>query len=100
MRYAKSSLISRTYIPVKRVEILTTSQTWTIPPGVKSFDALVIGGGGAGGMGTGAGGGGAGGFIDWTTFTVANAAATATITVGAAGGRVTSDSTKGGNGGN
>lgn len=65
---------------------LTSSTTWTVPPGVTSVDYLVVGGGGGGGREatTAGGGGGAGGLLTSTGFAV-TPGSSVTVTVGAGG---------------
>ena len=65
---------------------------WTVPPGVTSFDYLVVGGGGSGGIRY-AGGGGGGGMVEGT---VSNSATDYAITVGAGGAARAAESTKAG----
>lgn len=72
------------------------SCTWTVPEGVTSADALVVGGGGAGG--TRAGGGGGGGGVQSNTAIAINAGSNIALTVGAGGTGVLTS--RGGNGGN
>jgi len=61
----------------------TGTANWTVPAGITSVQALVVGGGGAGGRATnsgGAGGGGAGGVTTHSNFSVSG---TVTVIVGA-----------------
>lgn len=80
----------------------TTSSTWTIPPGVTSVNALIIGGGGGGGSAAmdgddGAGGGGAGAALFYPSL-VATPGAEIGIAVGAGGATTISGSGSPGSG--
>ena len=74
----------------------TTS--WTVPAGVTSVSALIVGGGGGGGRDNGGGGGG-GGVIVNTNIAV-TPGASMSIVVGSGGAAAVSISTVGSNGGN
>jgi hypothetical protein len=74
----------------------TTS--WTVPAGVTSVSALIVGGGGGGGRDNGGGGGG-GGVIVNTNIAV-TPGASMSIVVGSGGAAAVSTSTVGSNGGN
>ncbi len=69
-------------------ELITTTGTWTVPPGVYSLNVFAVGGGGGGGgnaagWGSG-GGGGCGGAINGTSINVSPGQQIA-VTVGAGG---------------
>ena len=67
----------------------TGTTTWTVPGGVTSVRALVVGGGGAGGKSTnvgGSGGGGAGAMVVHSAFSVTGSMS---VVVGAGGGPTT-----------
>jgi hypothetical protein len=69
------------------MQVFTASGTFTVPAGITSVEALVIGGGGAGGASGGAGNAGAGGHgggMAWGRYAVTPGAAIA-VTVGAGG---------------
>lgn len=95
--------------PVLKTEVITKTQTWTVPDGVTSVNVLLFGGGGGGGYtsvsheptyeetGTGAGGGGGGGYMAKSTLTV-TPKQTINITIGA-GGASGAYNTDGNNGG-
>lgn len=82
-----------------KVEVLTTSGTWTAPTGVNYIKLTMCGGGGGGGGADSNGGGGGGGGA-CTVGVILNVipAASYTVTVGAAG-TANTGSTSGGNGG-
>ena len=85
-----------------RSTIFTASGTFTVPTGVTSVKVTCVGGGGGGGgyrdNGSGGGGGGGGGYaIKWVTGLTP--AGTVTVTIGAAGGGVSSFSAQAGTGG-
>ena len=48
----------------------TGSNSWKVPAGVTSFDAVIVAGGGAGGAGAWGGGGGAGGVVVYNGYSV------------------------------
>jgi hypothetical protein len=87
----------------QKIDIITSTGTWTSPAGVTRVDVLLVGGGGGGG-GAGAvnhmGGGGGGGAV--VQQTIAISASTAyTITIGGGGAAGTyNNSSPGGNGTN
>jgi hypothetical protein len=89
-----------------QVDYFTTNGTWTMPPGAKIIQVLLIGGGGGGGTGRrGAattnrygGGGGQGGFLSMGTYPADIMPETVDVTVGAGGpgyAGVTTDNTDG-----
>ena len=65
--------------------------TWTVPNGVSTVDALVVGGGGSGGSRHG-GGGGAGGY-NYSTGITTTAGSTKTIVVGGGGAAIVTPGT-------
>ena len=87
----------------EKIDIITSTGTWTSPAGVTKVDVLLVGGGGGGG-GAGAvnhmGGGGGGGGVIQQTLSISESTAY-TITIGAGGSAGTySNSSPGGNGSN
>jgi len=75
-----------------KVSVLTTSQTWTRPPGLKFLDAIVVGGGGgvaaaaltAAAQGSGTSGGGGGG-TSRKMYAATAITPTVAVTIGAGG---------------
>lgn len=89
-----------------QVDYFTSNGTWTLPPGAKLVQVLLIGGGGSGGAGRrGApgtqrygGGGGQGGFLSFSTYPADVMPETVTVKVGRGGNSVagaTTDDTDG-----
>lgn len=87
------------YVDAADVELQTISKTFdiTIAVGIP-IDYLIVAGGGSGGTGYYGGGGGAGGFLDGSA--TAALGGTYTIVVGAGGVGTTTQTLRGGNGGN
>ncbi|MFZ9048691.1 MAG: LamG domain-containing protein, partial [Poseidonia sp.] len=75
--------------------VLTAAGGWTVPAGVTTVDALVVGGGGGGGGGIG-GGGGAGEVLALTNSAVSGVE-TIVVGAGGAGGAISAVGTSGGN---
>lgn len=89
---ASSSFTARTMNVVN----ITSNQTWTVPAGVTSFEAVAIAGGG--GASYGYGGGGGGGGAAYKTFTT-TPGSTFAVSIGAGGANAQpSQSTPGANG--
>lgn len=80
-------------LPLTRVDVFTSSGTWTKQTGTKSVEVFVIAGGGGGGGGTYdisnpwgiGGGGGQGGGLSSYTFLASVLGSTETVTVGTGG---------------
>lgn len=83
--------------PVLKTEVITKTQTWTVPDGVTSVNVFLFGGGGGAGYSaykeasgvydtnaSGGGGGGGGGYMAKSTFTV-TPKQTINVTIGAGG---------------
>lgn len=77
--------------PVLKTEVITKTQTWTVPDGVTSVNVFLFGGGGGGGSNAhsegelrASGGGGGGGYMAKSTLTV-TPKQSISITIGAGG---------------
>ena len=77
--------------PVLKTEVITKTQTWTVPDGVTSVNVFLFGGGGGGGSNARSegeerayGGGGGGGYMAKSTFTV-TPKQSINVTIGAGG---------------
>ena len=83
--------------PVLKTEVITKTQTWTVPDGVTSVNVFLFGGGGGGGSNAhsqdysvydryadGGGGGGGSGYMAKSTFTV-TPKQSISVTIGAGG---------------
>ena len=77
--------------PVLKTEVITKTQTWTVPDGVTSVNVFLFGGGGGGGSNAysegeqrAKGGGGGGGYMAKSTFTV-TPKQSINVTIGAGG---------------
>lgn len=93
--YADSFLSKAT---VQKTEIITSTQTWTVPAGVSQLELIMCGGGGGGAWGASQSSGGGGGSVDYTVLNV-TPGSTHTITIGGGGAGAGSLNAKGSTGG-